>query len=91
MRSHKKFGLDRFSRFDVYWTKQTDKQSIYIEVTCNLCSGENEESCQNSTLLKRNYMRGIFRRKASIKQVLKIKFLKVIYPLFISKKLAGVA
>ena len=26
--SHKKFGPDRFSRFDVYWI-QTDKQSIY--------------------------------------------------------------
>jgi len=28
--SHKKFGPDRFSRFDVYWTqtnKQTDKQT----------------------------------------------------------------
>ena len=24
--SHKKFGLDRFSRFDVYWI-QTDKQT----------------------------------------------------------------
>ena len=26
MMSHKKFGPDRFSRFDVYWT-QTDKQT----------------------------------------------------------------
>jgi len=52
VRSHKKFGLDRFSRFDFYWKKQTDKQRIYIEVTCNLCSRDNEESCQNSTLLK---------------------------------------
>ena len=34
--SHKKFGLDRFSRCDVYWIqidKQTDKQSILIEDT----------------------------------------------------------
>ena len=36
--SHKKFGPDRFSRFDVYWIqtdKQTDKQTsqIYIQIT----------------------------------------------------------
>ena len=33
-RSHKKFGPDRFNRFDVYWiqkNEQTDKQSILIE------------------------------------------------------------
>jgi len=39
--SHKKFGPDRFSRFDVYWiqtNKQTDKQTdrqtsqIYIDL-----------------------------------------------------------
>ena len=38
VRSHAKFGPDRFSRFDVYWVqtnkqsnkKQTGKQSIYI-------------------------------------------------------------
>ena len=37
--SHKKFGPDRFSRFDVYWiqtdkqtNKQTDKPNLYIEV-----------------------------------------------------------
>ena len=36
--SHKKFGSDRFSRFDVYWiqtdrqtNKQTDKPNLYIE------------------------------------------------------------
>ena len=32
--SHKKFGPDQFSRFDVYWTqknKQTDKLNLYIE------------------------------------------------------------
>ena len=35
--AHKKFGLDRFSRFDVYWTqtnkqtpKQTDRQAKFI-------------------------------------------------------------
>ena len=34
VRSHRKFGPDRFSRFDVYWlktNKQIDKQSIYID------------------------------------------------------------
>ena len=41
--SHKKFGPDRFSRFDVYWiqtdkqtprqtNKQTDKPNLYKEV-----------------------------------------------------------
>ena len=32
--SHKKFGPDRFSRFDVYWiqtNKQTDKPNLYID------------------------------------------------------------
>ena len=36
--SHKKFGPDRFSRFDVYWiqtnrhpNKQTEKPNLYIE------------------------------------------------------------
>ena len=36
--SHKKFGADRFNRFDVYWIqtdrqtdKQTDKPNLYIE------------------------------------------------------------
>ena len=28
--SHKKFGPDRFSRFDVYWI-QTDKPNLYID------------------------------------------------------------
>ena len=30
--SHKKFGPDRFSRFDVYWIqkKQTDNPNLYI-------------------------------------------------------------
>ena len=43
MMSHKKFGPDRFSRFDVYWIqtnkqtnkqtdRQTDKPNLYIEV-----------------------------------------------------------
>ena len=42
MMSHKKFGPDRFSRFDVYWIqtdkqtnkqtdKQTDKPNLYID------------------------------------------------------------
>ena len=37
--SHKKFGPDRFSRFDVYWiqtnkqtNKQTDKPNLYIDI-----------------------------------------------------------
>ena len=33
--SHKKFGPDRFSRFDVYWIqtkKQTNKLNLYIEI-----------------------------------------------------------
>ena len=36
--SHKKFGADRFSRFDVYWIqtnkqtdRQTDKPNLYID------------------------------------------------------------
>ena len=40
--SHKKFGPDRFSRFDIYWiqtdrqtpkqtNKQTDKPNLYID------------------------------------------------------------
>ena len=39
MMSHKKFGPDRFSRFDVYWIqtdrqtdKQTDKPNLYIDL-----------------------------------------------------------
>ena len=31
---HKKFGPDRFSRFDVYWiqtNRQTDKPNLYID------------------------------------------------------------
>ena len=46
MRSHTKFGPDRFSRFDVYWTqtnrptsKQTSKVYIYISILlCLLCT-----------------------------------------------------
>ena len=33
--SDKKFGPDRFSRFDVYWiqtNRQTDKPNLYIDV-----------------------------------------------------------
>ena len=39
--SHKKFGPDRFSRFDVYWIEpdrqtniQTDKPNLYIDENC---------------------------------------------------------
>ena len=34
LRFHKKFGPDRFSRFDVFWIqtdRHIDKQSLYIE------------------------------------------------------------
>ena len=34
--SHKKFGPDRFSRFDVYWiqtNKQIDKPNFYIDMS----------------------------------------------------------
>jgi len=34
VRSHTKFGQDRFSRFDVYWiqtNRQTDKLNLYID------------------------------------------------------------
>ena len=41
--SHKKFGPDRFSRFDVYWIqtnrqtdRQTDKPNLYIDLLKNL-------------------------------------------------------
>ena len=40
--THKKFGPDRFSRFDVYWiqtNKQTDKPNLYIDWRL---SGNNE-------------------------------------------------
>jgi len=33
--SHKKFGPDRFSRFDVYWiqtNRQTNKPNLYIDL-----------------------------------------------------------
>ena len=42
--SHKKFGPDRFSRFDVYWiqtdrqtNKQTDKPNLYIDIYLFTC------------------------------------------------------
>ena len=38
--SHKKFGPDRFSRFDVYWiqtNKQTNRQAKFIYRSSNLC------------------------------------------------------
>jgi len=41
--SHKKFGPDRFNRFDVYWiqtnkqtNRQTDKPNLYIDVQIKL-------------------------------------------------------
>ena len=44
--SHKKFGPDRFSRFDVYWiqtdrqtNRQTDKPNLYID-------GEKKNDCE---------------------------------------------
>ena len=51
--SHKKFGPDRFSRFDVYWIqtnrqtdRQTDKPNLYKDVFQFLSS---------HFLLKKNY------------------------------------
>ena len=35
--THKNYGPDRFSRFDVYWIqtdKQTDKPNVYIDDMC---------------------------------------------------------
>jgi len=48
--SHKKFGPDRFSRFDVYWIqtnkqtnrhqdRQTDKPNLYIDVAYSRPNG----------------------------------------------------
>ena len=44
--SHKKFGPDRFIRFDVYWiqtnkqtNRQTDKPNLYIEDVCKFLIG----------------------------------------------------
>ena len=37
--SHKKFGPDRFSRFDVHWIqtdKQTDKPNLHIDIDTNI-------------------------------------------------------
>ena len=46
--SHKKFGPDRFSRFNVYWTqtdkqtdRQTDKPNLYIDL--GILGGELQE------------------------------------------------
>ena len=48
--SHKKFGPDRFSRFDVYWiqidrqtNKQTDKPNLYIDCSVNEIIPENPQ------------------------------------------------
>ena len=50
--SHKKFGPDRFSRFDVYWiqtNRQTDRQAKFI-YRCILCTinGNAAVVCGNS-------------------------------------------
>ena len=52
--SHKKFGPDRFSRFDVYWIQtngQTDRQAKFIYrrnfefLTKEICSSKQIEVC----------------------------------------------
>ena len=47
--SHKKFGPDRFSRFDVYWI-QTDKPNLYIDIK-KVC-GFNNIFCAFSKFFK---------------------------------------
>ena len=46
MRSHTKFGTDRFSRFDVFWiqtNRNTDKQGLYLDIISSdpLCKDAN--------------------------------------------------
>ena len=62
--SHKKFGPDRFSRFDVYWIqtnkqtdKQTDKPNLYIDKLLRHVLKESEyfvKNCQIVATLTQN-------------------------------------
>ena len=53
--SHKKFGPDRFSRFDVYWiqtnkqtNKQADKPNLYIYRRIKFRIRQSRSSCASS-------------------------------------------
>ena len=64
--SHKKFGADRFSRFDVYWiqtNKQTDKPNLYLDDDLTLFrSGKNmEKEVFKNAKSKTDYLAGIKR------------------------------
>ena len=60
--SHKKFGPDRFSRFDVYWIqtnkqtdkqtdRQTDKPNLYIDKQKIFLQQEKAQICFTFTLI----------------------------------------
>ena len=61
MMSHKKFGPDRFSRFDVYWIqtdKQTNKQTSQIYIQRWKCTNFNRKKPENlRTLQNGNFQR----------------------------------
>ena len=51
--SHKKFGPDRFSRFDVYWIqtdRQTDKPNLYIEDSIPLYIEDSIPLCMEDSI-----------------------------------------
>ena len=55
--SHKKFGPDRFSRFDVYWiqtNRQTDRQAKFIYRWINVCTEWKEKILTSIENLKFN-------------------------------------
>ena len=58
--SHKKFGPDRFSRFDVYWiqtdrhtNRQTDKRNLHIEAyhICKYLEMSESQQCTLKTFI----------------------------------------
>ena len=55
---HKKFGPDRFSRFDVYWIqtdRQTNKQTSQIKIFNSLNNFSKEEtSCCRGSRMERD-------------------------------------
>ena len=81
--SHKKFGPDRFSRFDVYYDTQTDKQTdkpnLYIDVP-----GKYKDFLAENTSFFYYYVRilalklgewdALYFLKANIKNLKKLKF-----------------